>query len=392
MIKPPILKILVIKYLTDTISDEELKTLQDWSQHPENQKYFKAMVRTNQNLDFTYDPIDIEHAYQKVIGLSGHDKISKKKHYRAIYKYAAVAVVLITMSFGIYSLIKRDDVMIANSITETAPQINLKLQDGTFLILDENSKNAITNMKGETVANQEYGKLLYEQTNKIGSDSTYDHLTVPLGKRFELKLSDGSVVYINAGSQLKYPQSFIGLSSRGVYLEGEAFFDVKENKSKPFIVHTKKMNIRVFGTKFNVSSYQNENETSAVLTEGSIAVYDPSKTFNEKSSFFIKPGQQVITKENGFVIREVNTEKHIAWSNNQLYFSNDRFGDIIKELERHYNIRIENKSLELNDLKYTGTFSMETISQVLNTFQRTTPFEYQIDNGEIIIKVEGSKQ
>lgn len=391
MIKPPILKILVIKYLTDTISNEELKTLQDWSQHPENQKYFKAMVRANQNLDFTYDPIDIENAYQKVLGISKHDKTSKKKHYRAIYKYAAVAVVLIATSAGIYSLIKRDAVMIANSITETVPQINLKLQDGTFLTLDENSQNTITNMKGKTVANQEYGKLLYEQTKKIGSDSTYDHLTVPLGKRFELKLSDGSVIYINAGSQLKYPQSFIGLSSRDVYLEGEAFFDVKENKNKPFIVHTKKMNVRVFGTKFNVSSYQNENETSAVLTEGSIAVYDPSKTFNEESSFVIKPGQQVITKKNGFVIREVNTEKHIAWSNNQLYFSNDRFGDIIKELERHYNVRIENKSLELNDIKHTGTFSMETISQVLNTFQRTTPFEYQMDNGEIIIKVEVSK-
>ncbi len=385
------MKQLVIKYLTDTISKEELNVLQDWLQLPKNQEYFKNEVHANQILDFSYSSIDVEEAYQKALGFSKTNETPIRKIFRNLHKYAAVAIIAVLLSIGIHSLVKRNNPNLPNSIIEIASPVTLQFEDGTLQVLDENTRKSITNTVGEKIAEQELGKLVYEQSSKAYPKLTYNRLKVPFGKRFELKLADGSYILLNAGSELRYPQSFAGLDSRNVFLEGEAYFNVEENPNQPFIVHTKKMNLRVFGTKFNVSNYRNDDNTSAVLTEGSIAVYDPANTFDEQDYLLIEPGQQVITQKDGFVVREVNTEKHIAWSNDKLHFVNDRFGDIIKEMERHYGISIVNKSPELDDMRYTGTFTTETVIQVLDTFKSTTYFEYQVETDKIIIKVGALK-
>lgn len=381
------MKQLVIKYLTDTISKEELKALQDWLQLPKNQEYFKNAVQANQILDASYTSIDVEEAYQKALGLSETNNTPIRKIFRNLYKYAAVAIIAVVLSIGIYSLVKRNNPDLPNSITEIASPVTLEFEDGTIKVLDENARKSITNTLGEKVAEQEFGKLVYEKSSKAHPNLAYNRLKVPFGKRFELRLTDGSSILLNAGSELRYPQSFAGLDSRNVFLEGEAYFNVEENPQQPFIVHTEQMNVRVFGTKFNVSNYRNEDNPSAVLTKGSIAVYDPSNTLDEKDYILIKPGQQVTAQKDGFVVREVHTEKHIAWSNDKLYFVNDRFGDIIKELERHFDIRIINKSPELDDMRYTGTFTTETLIQVLDTFKSTTYFEYHVETDKIIIKI-----
>jgi transmembrane sensor len=380
------LKQLVIKYLTDTLSKEELKALQDWLKLPKNQEYFKNAVRANQILDFSYTSIDKEEAYQKALGLSETNNTPIRKIFRILHKYAAVAIIAVALSIGVYSLVKKDSPDLPDSITEIASPVTLEFEDGTFQVLDENTRRSITNTLGEKVATQEFGKLVYEKSSKANLNLAYDRLKVPFGKRFELRLADGSSILLNAGSELRYPRSFTGLDSRNLFLEGEAYFDVEENQNQPFIVHTEQMNVRVFGTKFNVSNYRNEDSPTAVLTEGSIAVYDPSNTLDEQDYILIKPGQQVTAQKDGFVVREVHTEKHIAWSKDKLYFVNDRFGDIIKELERHYDIRIINKSPELDDLRYTGTFTSETLIQVMDTFKSTTYFEYQVKTDKIIIK------
>lgn len=381
------MKQLVIKYLTDTISKEELKALQDWLQLPKNQEYFKNAVQANQILDTSYTSIDVEEAYQKALGLSETNNTPIRKIFRNLHKYAAVAIIAVVLSIGIYSLVKRNNPDLPNSITEIASPVILEFEDGTIKVLDENARKSITNTLGEKVAEQEFGKLVYEKSSKAHPNLAYNRLKVPFGKRFELKLADGSSILLNAGSELRYPRSFASLDSRNVFLEGEAYFEVEENQNQPFIVHTEQMNVRVFGTKFNVSSYQNEDNPTAVLTEGSIAVYNPSNTFDEQDYLLIKPGQQVTAQKDGFVVREVHTEKHIAWSKDKLYFVNDRFGDIIKELERHFDIRIINKSPELDDMRYTGTFTTETLIQVLDTFKSATYFEYQVETDKIIIKI-----
>lgn len=381
------MKSLIIKFLTNTISNQELTTLHNWLQDPENQKYFKAMVRANEKLDFIHRPIDVEMAYEKVLNNTTKTQRSLPKRYRyPILKYAAVAVILLSTSVGLYHLAKKDGIGItAPPATETTPQITLELEDGSLLILDEREQTTLTNKQGDQVVSQEYDKLKYKNDGTTEGKLVYNQLTVPYGKRFTIELADGTFVFLNAGTKLRYPKVFTDPKSREVYLDGEAFFEVAENAAHPFIVHTQKMNVRVLGTQFNVSSYKNENNTSTVLVEGSVGVYRPSEAFDTEKSIIISPRQQASIQEEEFTVREVNVQKHIAWTKGQLYFVNDRFGNIVKEMERHYNIKVENNYPELNDTRYTGTFESETIEQILNVFKRNTQFEYRLEKDKIQI-------
>jgi ferric-dicitrate binding protein FerR (iron transport regulator) len=146
------------------------------------------------------------------------------------------------------------------------------------------------------------------------------------------------------------------------------------------------MSVQALGTKFNVSSYKNENNTSTVLVEGSIAVFKPEETYHKEKHLVIKPSQQAIFNNDLFTVKKVNIKKHIAWVNGELYFINDCFENIMKELERHYNIIIENRHKDLSNVRYTGTFDeKDTIEQVLNTFLRNTNFKYSYKNKRHII-------
>jgi len=380
------LKILIHKYLTDTISDNELELLHDWLKLPENQELFKSMVSTNRTLDHIYRPINTENAYQKVLEASNEQKSSAAKIYVTLFKYAAILVLILSTSFGFYRLMKSDASILMEPKLEEIPQIVLKFDDGTSQTLDEKTTASITIPGGDVSVKLEHGKLLYGRSNKPATKLAHNQISVPYGKRFTVELDDGTVVSLNAGSKLDYPQSFTGMDTREVYLFGEAYFNVEEDKSRPFIVRTDKMNVRVFGTKFNISNYSNDSIASAVLTEGSIGVYRPSEIFAEKDLIVMEPGQEVLVQKDSFIVRKVNIEKHVAWSSDKLHFENDRLADIIKELERHYNVSIDNKSSELDDTRYTGTFSKESIIEVLNIFQSTTHFEYKMENNRITIE------
>ena len=378
---------LVIKYLTDTITDEELLTLFDWLQSRKNQHIFKVLAKVNQNLDLGYMPIDVESAYQKTFGVSENIERPAREKYRIFAKYAAILIVLFSTVLGIRSLLNTYGSGKADNDSKTT----LEIGEGALHTLDKNGSGTIFNEKNISIATLKQGTLVYNSSNKSEIDSTLNQLTVPYGNRFELKLSDGSTIFLNAGSRLKYPSFFTGQNSREVYLEGEAFFNIQENKSQPFVVHTEKMNVRVYGTKFNVTNYKDDNQVSAVLTEGSIAVYDPVLPFNVEKTLVLKPGQRVATSNDMFIVQEIDPEKYIAWSENKLHFVNDRFGEIMKKLERHFNTVIENRSPQLNDLRYTGTFTTETLTQILDAFRSHTAFEYKLTKNKIIIEDVASK-
>ncbi len=381
------MEILVIKFLNETISEEELNSLRNWLQEPKNQNNFKAIVRANQQLDLVYYPIDAEAAYQRILDAIPYKEKTTKKLYRTLLKYAAIVIFLIATTIGLYTIFKTDDTILISPIAEKAPQITLELEDGSIQILNEKIRTTIINKEGNAVVAQEYDKLVYKQDNKEETVLAYNQLTVPYSKRFKIQLSDGTNIFLNAGTKIRYPKVFLNTHKREVYLDGEAYFEVAEKKNQPFIIHTEEMDIEVLGTKFNVSSYQNENNTSTTLVEGSVQISSSYLVSDSTSpSVILKPGQQAIMSKEGFSIQKVNIEKQIAWTEGKLYFVNDRFENIIKELERHYNVNIQNKYPELNNMRYTGTFLTETIIQVLNTFKSNTHFEYQIKNNTIIIK------
>lgn len=277
-----------------------------------------------------------------------------------------------TMSNPMDTVVSKDDII-------------LKLEDGTVKVIDETSSKVLPDNHGAGLLSQEKNKLVYSQSEPDKHQGIrYNELIIPYGKTFDIILSDGSEVTLNSGSKLRYPVVFESNGPRTVYLEGEAFFSIKKDEKSPFTVVTDNMNTRVYGTKFNVSSYPEDPVTTTVLVEGSVSVYKANNHNNQKP-IKIVPGQRASIEKESIVIDEVDVNNFIGWKQGKLIFSDNRFEDILKRLERHFNVKIENRLRKLGDKRFTGTFTNEPLDEILSIIQEHTPFEYKIGKNSITV-------
>ena len=227
--------------------------------------------------------------------------------------------------------------------------------------------------------------------------------TTTLGERKNIQLPDGSVVNLNAGSEITIHNDF-GVTSRDVYLKGEAFFDVKHDKKSPFIVHTEVMDIKALGTAFDVKAYQNEKVTATTLIRGLIAVtlkeqdnlvllLHPHQKIEWQHKTPATAGSNPLKKTEQVAIPEEETPKtikvtnqgdikEIAWKENKLVFEDDSLEDIAKLLARWYDVGIEFEDEEVGNYHFTGVFEKEDLQTVLSIMQESKPFHFKINNGE----------
>lgn len=212
----------------------------------------------------------------------------------------------------------------------------------------------------------------------------YNEVVVPKGEIKEILLCDGTLVYINSDSKLKYKKSS-GEKQREVFLEGEAYFDVKHNANKPFIVHTKKNDITVLGTAFNVFAYPDENIFRASLERGKILVSHIDKEVVE-----LEENQTyVFNKDNNTseILETSNIESYSSWKHGIFVFHNQRFIDILKKMERSHNVIFSLQNVEVGNSRFTGTFTaQDDIVTILEVLKIPTPFEYEILVDTILIK------
>lgn len=195
----------------------------------------------------------------------------------------------------------------------------------------------------------------------------------PFGAKTNYTLPDGSIVWLNSGSTFSFPAKF--QKNRSVTLVGEAFFEV-EKDSKPFIVSTEYGDVKVKGTSFNVKAYADDNDFETTLVEG-IVVF---KVKNAGTEVTLKPGEQVSKTESGYTVKTVETKYFTSWKEGKLLFNREPFPSFIKKLERWYNVKIEYSDPELNDLWYTGTIEMESISEVMEMISKAAPVSYHFNN------------
>jgi ferric-dicitrate binding protein FerR (iron transport regulator) len=220
-------------------------------------------------------------------------------------------------------------------------------------------------------------------TNTI-AELVYNEMVVPYGKRFQVTLSDGTQVHLNSGTSFKFPVKFIAGRERKVFLKGEAFFDVVKNKKDAFVINSKDIDIKVLGTKFNVSYYTEDEEINTVLVTGSVQIYESSKpSFTKK----IQPGQMASwnKEQKNIYIEDVDIDLHTAWMEGRLILRKTPFKVIRKKLERYYNVSIINHNELLDRLYYNINFDNETIEQVLKTLNENFDIDYRINDNTIII-------
>ena len=372
------MKKIIITYLNDAISIEDMDKLKLWLHKPKNQEKFKEFVRVNHELNSLNGHVDTEKAYENVLKRiqNNNNNRSGSVGFRNLLKYAAILIGVSIIGYGIYQ--RKAD---AESIPNT-PQIVLQLEDGTIQIVNEGQNTIINNASGHKVTEQKEHELVYSQ-DTIETVLRYNTLKVPYGKTFGITLSDGSKVMLNAGSELRYPVQFVeNEKNRTVFLNGEAFFEVAENKKHPFIVNTKDMDVEVLGTRFNVTSYLEDYKTYTVLVEGQVAAHNKLASQDFK---ILNSNEKVFFENDQMETKIVNVQKYVAWVQGQLVFVEDSFKVIENKLERKYNVTIRNNYSALDEINITATFKNETIDQVLKTFQTYKSFDYTIKDGVVTI-------
>jgi len=213
------------------------------------------------------------------------------------------------------------------------------------------------------------------------SDNLNDlEVIAPAGSRMQLELGDGTKVWLNHGSKLKYPYRFDG-KLRKVFLEGEAYFKVAHNAAIPFIVGTGKMDVKATGTAFNVSAYPDDNFVETVLIEGKVILYE-SKSKSEIKELLPNESLKFNSQKRQFNLETGNTEKRIGWKDGLLVFKNDPVEDVAKKLARWYNIEVQIDNDKIKKYPFTATFKDETLPQVLELLSLATQVKWKLESSE----------
>lgn len=296
---------------------------------------------------------------------------------RSYSKVAAAAVFLMTIGAGSYFfLFKKPVIEPAHAETAKAKPRDLPpgrdaavltLGDGRTIVLDSAS-GTISKQGGATVINLN-GQVSYD--NKGGKDKTetvvYNTISTARGNQYQLILADGSRVWLNSASSLRFPTSFTG-DKREVELDGEGYFEVAKNASKPFHVKTKTQDIEVIGTHFNVNAYTDESQVKTTLLEGSVKV---NSAIGSPQSAILKPGEQSILKNNSpFTIdHSPDIDQVMAWKNGWFEFDNTDIKAIMRQISRWYDVDIRYET-KTSDSTYGGRISRNiNLSNILKMLE-----------------------
>lgn len=378
---------LIAKYLSGNASQAEIAVVEEYYKRLEAKgadlrSFHSDFMLREEMLNKIREQIE-----QPVIEL---DKESNKR-YRSYY-YAIAASVLIILSAGLYFYKERKQVpalVIQNSpvqINDVAPGGNkavLTLADGSRIALDDVQQGEIAVQSGISITKTSEGQLIYERTaakfKVLNSHDVYNKIETPKGGQYQVNLPDGSKVWLNAASSLKYPAFFSG-TERKVELTGEAYFEISPNKLMPFKVVSAGQTVEVLGTHFNINAYSNESQIRTTLIEGSVKVSESSA---QKVSY-LKPGEEALNKKGEILVHSANVEQVIAWKNGNFQFNDMYLVDIMRQLERWYDVEIDYSAIP--HTRYNAYMSRDiNLSRVLEILEVTGRVKFSIEGKTIKI-------
>ena len=389
--------ILFKKFIENNLSKKEYEVFMSFFSNPNYrlqierlmEKHWGEIPQRKKMTEFIDDE-DLQKRFEKIEErINKHDfqkrvsekKLRKENNYKAPRLKIAAAILILLGSFFYFkkgTVNNRQPVEIQKKSNPEA--VTLTLDNGNVKVIFAGDKQNITDDQGNVIGVQNGHQLDYGQNLK--SDKlTYNELAVPYGNRFELSLSDGTHIVLNAGSSIKYPISFIKGQTRKVFLKGEAYFDVASDTENAFVVNINDINVQVLGTEFNVSYYPEDTEINTVLVEGSVKIYENGTEVNDGNTTLLKPGEKGAWQkaDKNVVVEDVDVELYTAWKEGVLLFRKTPFNNIRKKLERHFDITIQNDYKFLDSQMYTATFRGENINEILDAFNQDTPFSYHYD-------------
>lgn len=295
--------------------------------------------------------------------------------------WTAAAVLAGALAVSAYFLIQRPAA--ENSIITRAADVPpgksqavLVLADGNAVNLDSGGNRTL--QQGNAAVRQANGQLQYALQGTVNAQPAYNELRTPRGGHFRLQLSDGTTVWLNAGSSLKYPTAFTS-HERAVELTGEAYFEVTKDASKPFLVTAGNMKVQVLGTHFNIKAYGDEGTVNTTLLQGSV------KVSGNNGSSLLKPGEQARMETNGRLsVISVNAGDAIAWKNGIFMFKSADIRAVMREISRWYNVDVKYEG-QLTAREFAGKISRNyTLQEVLAVLE-ASDVHFRLEGKELTV-------
>lgn len=376
---------LIQLYLVGDLSGEEKVKLEEWvSQDPSREKLFKEICNEKSVAsDFgIYEKVNKDSAWEKVI-LKGNIKQKNNARRLGWYKFvAAVMIPLMVVAVGYFIRetkqgIEPKDTEFA-SIEPGKSKAILRLADNRVIEITREQETRFDVAEGIAATNNLSG-MVYPEQVAMGK-AEYNVLEVPRGGEYTVTLSDGTVVYLNSGSELRYPVAF-GAERRDVFLSGEGYFEVAKDAERPFFVNADKLKIRVYGTSFNVNTYNIAN-VETVLVEGKIGIQ------GNNAEYTVKPGQLALyNREEGTMeIRDVDVRPYVAWKEHEFMFDDESLEEIMNTLSLWYDVDVFFQTASLKQLHFTGHLGRyEEVSHILDAISGVTQVKFSVKGRTIIV-------
>ncbi len=372
----------IIKFLKNELSAEERKDFELWrSSNLQNEalvQSFKDTASVQQEVNYLHQ-VDVAQGLDRVLRQIGTKKQPKFLSLSRVMWYSSAAVILITLGVAVYHFVPTQFPLttvplaqtVKNDIMPGAEKAIFQMADGSSVDLSKSSLHLT--QKDGTVIGAKDGIIVYKSTK--GNKGGYNLLRTPRAGEYRMVLDDGTRVWLNASSSLRFPASF-NKSERRVELTGEGYFEVAHNKSLPFVVRFNNTEVKVLGTHFNISSYGAESKTT--LIEGSVVVTKGSK---EET---LKPGDQAVVGAT-VTVQPADTYKSIAWKEGVFYFNEDQMTDILDQVARWYDVKIVYKG-NPNAKRYSGNIRRQaTLNQVLEMLNVVSGAEFTLQNRTVTV-------
>lgn len=375
----------IIKELNGELNPSEYQILKEWindSQHnKESYLKYRTLYLKTKELS-VYHAIDKDAAWFRLNKNIKSNKVIFKSWYT--FASATIAAAIVT-AFVLFVVLEKDEApkeYLANQLVQPgASKAILETSTGEFLVLDSESKTMIQSASGKVIGEDSLDILSYNSDIQL-KEVEYNTIKVPRGGEYQLWLADGTKVWLNSESQLKFPVVFTG-TTREVELIGEGMFDVKENANKPFIVNTEYSKVKVYGTQFNVMSYPDENLQETTLVEGSVSVIRNGK------ETIIQPGQQarLDKKSDQMFVNEVDVNLYTAWKDGIFRFEEMTLQDMATKLARWYDVEFFFANQEVRTKRFTGGVRRSTdFKFFMKMIEETTKVDIETNGKTILVK------
>lgn len=373
-------------YLLGDITEEERQELEDWCEEaPRNRKLFEQICQEDlfSKERYVYEKIHDTKAF------SVFEKRVRKVSSRSIgnwWKYAAVLLFPILV-VGSWKLMHETEQVsiVASSVAPIQPgcsQAVLVLDDGRKVFLKEEEEGVISEDKEITVTGEKDRLVYTSSEGKNVDEIRFNELEVPRGGEYKVRLADGTLVYLNSATRMKYPVKF-DEKERKVYLSGEAYFEVAKDPERPFFVEMEGVEVRVYGTSFNVNTHQ-EGNIQTVLVKGSIGV----KVLSSGMESVIRPGQMAEFKQGNTKVdvKDVNVAVYTDWKDGIFRFENQRLEDILTVLSNWYDVDVFYQTASVKELHFSGYMERyKDVSVILEAITLSTGVTFSIQGKTIVV-------